>query len=197
MKNYDLIQARNGTIPQFEGQDGQPKAVTGDHGPYYQLVDVNGNPLFSENNPAHVQLTGRNVEQEYLLDRSIRNTTTSFVDRYVPNGAIGAVVVCQIYGRTGTFGSDNGLRLQVYQSTQENDVSAWGLMTERTTSSNRPQVIYIYPGISHQELVISSGADVKVAGLPVHSMLRVNLSINGTFEEGQGFDCDVYVNWLF
>ena len=58
MKNYDLIQARNGTIPQFEGQDGQPKAVTGDHGPYYQLVDVNGNPLFSENNPAHVQLTG-------------------------------------------------------------------------------------------------------------------------------------------
>ena len=93
MKNYDLIQARNGTIPQFEGQDGQPKAVTGDHGPYYQLVDVNGNPLFSENNPARVQLTGSIVEVFFDKIVPSEQTNNLFVGERSSSGIAGMTAI--------------------------------------------------------------------------------------------------------
>ena len=147
--------------------------------------------------PVDAQLTGRKIEIEYLLSRQIRSEREGFVDRAVPDGAIGAVFVCQIYGRTGSFGANQGLSLRVYQSTDSRDVSGWRIWTDTTTTMNRPQMIYIYPGAAKQELVLQDEADVKVASLPVHSKLRMQIYITGTFQEGEGFDCDVYVNWLY
>ena len=167
--------------------------------PQYWSDDQDDWVVSSEQNrlPVDAQLTGRKIEIEYLLSRQIRSEREGFVDRFVPDGAVGAVFVCQIYGRTGSFGTNQGLSLRVYQSTDSRDVSGWRIWTDTTTTSNRPQMVYIYPGVDKQELTLQDEADVKVASLPVHSMLRTEIVITGTFQEGEGFDCDAYVNWLY
>lgn len=191
-----------GFNPQFIDDDGYATDVTPSTPfPSGNYVQTEGGVWVpqkgTDNGEAFVQLTGRKIEKEYLLSRQIRSEREGFVDRTVPDGAIGAVFVCQIYGRTGSFGANQGLSLRVYQSTDSRDVSGWRIWTDTTTTMNRPQMIYIYPGVSKQELTLQDGADVKAASLPVHSMLRTEIVITGTFQEGEGFDCDAYVNWLY
>src|SRR5690606_28209877 len=60
----------------------------------------------------NVQLTGRNVEREIIFERSIRNTSAFIHVKDVPDGAIGLIAVCAVFGVTGEFESGQGLRLE-------------------------------------------------------------------------------------
>lgn len=59
-------------LPQFERkQDGKPQLVQGDKAPYTQLIDSNGNPLFSAANPAKVQIGGADTNIPVTLQPNI------------------------------------------------------------------------------------------------------------------------------
>jgi hypothetical protein len=63
--------------PQFKRKsDGRYQQVQGEKAPYAQLVDINGDPLFTQYNPAAVTLTGSIVVEQKTQVDAVTGTVT-------------------------------------------------------------------------------------------------------------------------
>lgn len=118
----------------------------------------------------------------------------------VPAGAIGVKVETVIHGVTGTFGDGQGVRTDVWGYGRRLSNSVIEVSTQRTWQSGRSHFIWWYPGID-KEMEINFDIRTGNALLIVNSVLppRMNfrIDIRGTFEDGQGVDCEQFIEWLF
>ena len=135
-----------------------------------------------------------NVEVE-IFSRSVRKSLVS-VTKSVPENAKGYIYGINIYGITGTFDAGEGLRARIFSSYSVGN-SLYSIETERVTSSgpySHPLIIS-YPGSVIGDA--TNTTNVQASGLPVSANVVFRIDITGTFGEGEGFDCEGFVNWLF
>jgi hypothetical protein len=184
-----------GVLPQHEKTDGT-FVVTGENNPLPTIIyGPDGQPLFTAEKPAHVQLTGRKVEEVILYPRAIRTSNTARAV-IVPSGAIGLIVTVMVYGVTGTFGSNQGLHLSVGQIDNMSTLGAYRLVTNRVTSPHRLHG-YIYPGLDLSNAQnIANAQFVGVSMIPF-ARVGIGMDISGTFDTDQGFDCELRYYWFY
>src|SRR5690606_26416323 len=149
----------------------------------------------SDDGAADVRLTGRKVEEVIPFPRQVRTSDVYQVVN-VPSGAIGLVVTAVVHGVTGTFDAGQGFRLNV---TQLDNISAWGmfrLVTNRLSKTSRHHV-YIYPGLNLSNLDLITDSQVLGVSMIPHTRITITMEINGTFNGGEGFDCELRYYWFY
>lgn len=135
------------------------------------------------------------------LPRSIRNATAAIQYVSVPNGAIGAIVHLNIFAVTGTFGDSQGIRINADLVGAGSVYSIARISTDRS-STPKHHLIVFNPGINAGDLKsfgdeTKPSGQAKGTGFPIQGLqLGVSVSIDGTFDTGQGFDCAVVIDWL-
>ena len=164
-----------------------------------QYWDGNNWVVSSEQNPLPVkaELTGSNVpvrESVSLLSRDIRSSSVTNQIIKVPTNAKGLVVYSRNYGVTGSFGDGEGLLIRLYSRAM--NASFFRLETGRTTTSVQTNQIIILPGVSVGDAE-PFGNYVAISGLPLTNEYRFDLLITGTFNDGEGFDCEVRIDWFY
>lgn len=130
---------------------------------------------------------------ETRFSRSVRSAHTGFAVTDTPSWAKGVIVGCRIYGVTGTFGVDEGLKLSLLNRGLFSFGTGTGtISTNVITSTENAPTIIMYPGIEPKsELPFN-----KVVKTVLTPKITILLNIKGTFEAGEGFDCEVLVKWL-
>lgn len=61
-----LTDGKGNGIPQFQKGTGEFAPLLGDKAPYSQILDANGNLLFTNVNPAAVQVTSLPLKENYM-----------------------------------------------------------------------------------------------------------------------------------
>lgn len=144
-----------------------------------------------------VTLSGR--IRQVVLPRAVRNTSISPMMFPAPPQARGAVVTLRNFGTTGQFEQGQGIALLTRPLTDVSSFSTGALeMTSARETSNfiRKQHVYL-PGADIGDMTPISGQhEMQVAGLPPLEGIGFQVLISGTFDEGQGFDCQVDILWL-
>src|SRR5699024_5925799 len=151
------------------------------------------------------RLTGSNVKQgsvhstEILVAREIRTKNLEVTNITVPLGVSSAYIYLTIFGATGKFGAEQGarLRLRPARSPLSNRPpievnSAWSV------SANSTQMFAVGQGFAKSDATPTpyGGYDVKFIGIPIGSRIGFGLSVAGTFDIGEGVDCQVEVAWI-
>lgn len=180
-------------MPPYERLDIQPVQLTGSI-----ASDVLAKLQAIEqrlNDPFLTQLTGSKQEVVNVFSRSLR-TSSQNTTVYRPAGAKGCIIYLTVYGVTGTFGADQGVRLRA----QLQGIKGYrfgDIYTDLQTMSNRSQIIMFYPGATDTNVPAADGGSRVIA--PIYAPPRISLSIlvNGTFETGQGVDCEADIEWLY
>ena len=156
----------------------------------------------SGNNNVGLLLTGirsgvSNSKQEVVnvFSRSLR-TSSQNTNIMRPAGAKGCIIYLTVYGVTGTFGADQGVRLRA-QLQGIKGYSFGDIYTAPQTMSNRSQIIMLYPGATDANVPAAVGGSRVIA--PMFAPPRISLSIvvTGTFDVGQGIDCEADIEWLY
>lgn len=177
--------------------------------PQYWSEELGDWVISSEQNrlPVDAQLTGSNVElrspeRDVLITRSIRNSPIINTVIEVPPTAKGAYIEHAVYGVTGTFENGEGHELRVIMS--HATYGSWQALrwesdySLQRSSDNAGQGAIIYPGASQGGFEArGTGDSFLVAGIPAFGYIRIDLNILGTFEEGEGIDSEVMVQWLY
>ena len=148
----------------------------------------------SQNNPMPTQLTGSNVEEE-VFPRGVRGNQGDSKYLTAPKGAIGFRAELTVHGVTGVFENGQGINLQFWDRTAKK-VSFTTIHSTRKTngSINRSQhVITTYPGLTTEPYEENFLQVSTIIG----TILRLQIQIDGTFSEDEGFDCELHVRWLF
>lgn len=183
-------QSQPGFVPAFDETGNEDYVRVSNQKPYpvaNYTQDASGVWLpTSQNNPMPTQLTGSNVvKEEILYPREVRNVSTNIRNFTVPEGAKGAIISMRAYGVTGTFGDNDGWCINVLGRA---NFSAY---SDFVTNSNRYSVhtvssVVIYPGVAeshHFNTILAN-------------RIGVQISITGTFDDGEGIDCEVRCTWL-
>ena len=140
-----------------------------------------------------VQLSGTIVQE--VFSRTVRTSNTGTAVITSPSGRVnkGCIIVCTIFGVTGTFQSDEGLRLQVV--TQAGTVPFYtGKFTFPRQSIAGQQIVYMFPGASKGDMVDHANRFSMFSGVVPYAN-RIMLDISGSFNAGEGFDCHVEIIW--
>ena len=154
-------------------------------------VDENGN--------VKVQQSGTNVvKQEVVLARGIyTETRRGLLDK--PPEARGLHLFCRVFGRTGTFGANEGISLTcIFNRGVPPSLNTYGLKVTTDTSTDNYTGHHIFIGPDFVGLGDAKGeyANVKVSPMVLTTNLNFKLNISGTFEAGQGFDAEVTAVWV-
>lgn len=149
----------------------------------------------SEQNPLPTQVTGSTVEEDVLWERDVRQGFTPSHRYLTPvNGARGFVLILKIYGLTGTFNSDEGYRLRYSKVTHSSYFTEFVSSAWSTRSGNRSgSLITVYPGLPNNDG--DEGSFLTRDDLP-YPALRVQPEVSGTFNSGEGVDCEVSILWI-
>lgn len=140
-----------------------------------------------------VKLTGRKM-QTIVSSRSVKSASQGLSVDIPDWGPKGCVVTVRVYGVTGTFSSGQGLSLDTTLVT--------GYSTNRTPVIRGNQFTttgYIshiwHPGASFGDAV-NNRLETKISGLMAGKEIYIGLIVSGTFATGEGFDCEVIIDWL-
>ena len=154
-------------------------------------VDENGN--------VKVQLSGKIVTETTIFPRSLRTAGIPLSAVSVPQGATGAVFMLNVYGITGTFETGEGIKATLYIRNTKG--TAFGMLGCETSISKdvRNHMIIVDKGASYGDAVVMSPGLVKMLGVPLCEgmALAYIIHLTGTFEQGQGVDCEGVVKWLY
>lgn len=145
-----------------------------------------------------IQLKGQ-LEAEVILERAVRTTSSGNIHRTVPDWAKGFVFEATVYGATGTFEANQGLKISAYrvETTGITSLRALGIETGPATSLGTHLQLHWYPGALKPEEAISEGASrVRLIPLRAVGLIRLAVSITGSFESGQGIDCSARLWWV-
>lgn len=150
----------------------------------------------SDDGAADVRLTGSNVEKNILWGREIRQSfSPSYMSVSPVIGAKGFVLTLIVHGITGTFGPDEGYRLRFSKTVYESRFTDFHNSEWSTSVGNRSgSIITVYPGLSERTDGMN-GMLLNLNDLPYPS-IRIQPEIKGTFEDGEGVDCEVVIQWL-
>lgn len=151
----------------------------------------------SDDGAANVRLTG-SITEQVVFERQILSQGDYFTSFVRPDNAKGVIIYFQVRGVTGTFGNDEGYRFRIRNHGMDpypvwsNQYTNWITMHDRT------HVYQMYPGISeNSELDLYTRTEsISVNLLPL-KRFRINIEVKGTFDEGEGVDCEVRVEWVF
>ena len=143
--------------------------------------------------PWPVQLSGTIVQE--VFSRAVRTgnigaTITSPSERVNK----GCIVVCTIFGVTGTFQSDEGLRLRVLNQAGTKAYYTGDFTFQRQSTAGQ-QVVYMFPGASRGDMLNQPNRFSMFSGVVPYAN-HITLEISGSFDAGQGFDCHVEIIWL-
>ena len=158
----------------------------------------------SDDGAADVRITGSIVEdvqvkkEQILVERSVKNSNVVLMDIGTPKGAKGAMFALGIAGVTGTFSSNQGIQLEAgfYQRPAPNG-HFLGAVTEIKTVPGT-HMIFWYPGATSNDFeATTNNSSLAVVGLPLPTTVRIRILISGSFNTGEGFDCQLVVNWFY
>ena len=161
----------------------------------YVNVDEEGYVLVRQPIDTETNLT------EQLISREIRTTNASTASLVFPSGYKGFLILLKMYGVTGVFNGNEGARVRIETFDTSyitaNLILDANILTSRATS-NRSQLICLYPGISDTPLTNAPNVlDYILMTSPrLGSKYKVTLTISGTFSAGQGIDCEVLMYHL-
>ena len=139
------------------------------------------------------------VKQEVVLARGIYTETyRAVLDK--PPEARGLHLFCKVHGRTGTFGDGQGISLACVfnRAGLTPGVTSYGLhvRTDRITDNYVSHHIFIGPDFVGLGDAEGEYAKVKVSPMVLTTTLNFQVSITGTFGEGEGYDMEVIAVWV-
>jgi len=186
-----LRDANGNPIPQIWDESGDQFV------PYQGKVGIQvGGADVDAANPVPTQLSGRTLQKETIISRSVR-TSVSHVYKDSPNGAIGAIFSLNIYGVTGSFEAGEGVNLSIVSIDFVSNLKCIKVSTNSSTLSSRMHQIYWFPGADIGDAVLNiTGNDIKKVALPLPPKNQIVINITGTFAGEEGIDCDVTVEWI-
>jgi len=160
-----------------------------------ELQTIKANQLSGDQK---VTLSGTIEPQDNIVigARAVRDSFESFFvpPSTVPALARGVIITLVVYGVTGTFASGEGYQLELLEhafgSTQAKKLAS---TLPSTVSGNQSGgIIKVYPGIEK----IDNHKYVDVPTI-INNNFRVIFSVTGTFQAGEGIDCEVQLRWLY
>jgi len=178
----------HGTVDQNEENPGQ----------FMYGLDENGNKRIirtDENGNVLTRQTGSKGEYVTFFEREVRTENTSESRLYKPEGVKGFNAYLIINGITGTFQSNEGVRLRISTGYRINRY-VLSETTNWTSASNRLHVITTYPGIQEGNIDLINGSSVISMSNPALRIISLQIEIDGEFTSGEGIDCEVVVEWL-
>lgn len=180
-KNAEILRDKNGNpIPQ-----------------YYNVATGQFEPLTGENGATHTQLTGSKVEYEEFFERRIRTANESVWNRRVPDGVTGLIYILRVFGVTGTFAQNEGVRLVFYQNTIGYTIrSSYYTHTNRIASGGTLQIV-VMRGYDLKDASLENSTDCKIINSTPHSNISLQIDISGTFATQEGIDCSAYLVWFY
>jgi len=147
---------------------------------------------------APVQLTGSNIQQVDVLPRQIRAAGDHTFTIQNDKGYSKCIVVLDIYGVTGAFGSNEGIRLGCYTQPTGRSYGNRGITAVTDRTKNSLEIVHqiqIALG-AHESPNTDPYSKAKgISAIPAPSV-RGYVGINGTFASGEGFDCAVKAYWI-
>lgn len=174
-----------------------------------RLYGPNGQLIGLQDDALKVALSGqtapivydRRSETVTLIERQVRTQSVSAGRIPVPSWARAALVRLFVYGATGTFGSNEGARLIVRMTP---DLSSSTIRAPGIDSHAIHQVassIWANIGEIVSALPTEAGrgrdnSNIYVLQTILPSYLEVAISITGSFDPGQGIDCDLVIRWV-
>ena len=156
------------------------------------------------NDIQQAQQTGSIVEYVTVYPREIRTDADDFqretLDIETNYPEVKAITfMLNVYGATGTFESGEGITLQAHVLNRSTLIDISSLLDQKTTDSYDFR-IDIIPGLSGDNLIdatIRGGRGYAKTGVQIAGFVECNIRIDGTFEEGEGFDCEVIAKLFY
>lgn len=168
---------------------------------YWDITAQNFKPLTGQDGAQDTRLIGSNVEYrkiETILPRQVRTARFNNATFTQPNWANSAVFYLTVYGITGTFIENEGIKLEILLFGTDS-ARYYGVEHEYTTSNRVTQVVEWSPGASGGAINTRGGTSyISVPNNFVSDLgeVRVRTLITGEFEDGEGVDCEIKVAWL-
>jgi len=147
---------------------------------------------------AKVTLNGsivQNVNRRYketVFSRAIRDSSETPQILTIPTGAIGCVITCKVYGVTGSFATGEGLNIKC----RTYDYNGLSFDTEKGNTQGYYSVFW-YPNADIADGTPYGTTQNKNAKIPLTEKIWVSLGITGTFAVGEGFDSELFIEWLY
>src|SRR5690625_2811594 len=185
-----LVNADGHPIPQYLDTTDTTDSPQGTFKPLTQLQA-------ERSDVQNVQLTGSNVEKT-LIERGVyQNNPPAVFESNIPDGARGCMISVIVYGVTGSFENDEGLRLSVTQRGGVNkllNAYDFGVIQTEMTTNVSNHVVILYPSIDLTNFIALG--EVNAVSIPPFGTLRIGVSVTGTFAEGEGFDLSATIQYL-
>jgi hypothetical protein len=141
-------------------------------------------------------------KEQVLLPRALRTATAETSSCVAPPWARGFSCYLVLYGVTGTFNTDDGVRLTLSHRVPASIATRTfrSVGTKRHTALTTHQILF-YPSMPVPDFNFvanthASTAVLSAIPLPVHGVHYFSASIKGAFGEGQGVDCSLHIEWL-
>ena len=151
----------------------------------------------TESGDLRVQLSENMLSREtVVLPREIRQASTPTIQVRPPDGLHpkGVSIILRVFGVTGTFGTDQGIRLLSGQAGGGYPgYGAFYVGSEWLTAPGFVTIIW-YPGIQSDGVSLTSNNKLNIVSIPFR-LGYITLHISGDFDTGQGFDCEVRAIW--
>lgn len=138
-----------------------------------------------------VEATLKGSGEQVAYERALR-TTSNQKSLFAPTWARGLQATLTVHGVTGTFAAGEGVSLWVRLLPR----SLVQLTNTRQTAAGEIKQVW-YPGVSNEGLTPGlANSELKVTGIPPLPGVNLAISITGTFEEGEGIDCELIYQWI-
>lgn len=191
------------TYPQHKKDGGYVE--TGDENPLPvgNHVMSEGGLWIPEPEVRSTQLTGSYVEYrkvETILPRAIYSSRFNDAVFEQPKWANSAVFYLILYGSSGQFGGGEGASLQTILFGSDS-ARYYGVTHEGVDISGALQVTEWGADVNDDNIETPFQASTSYKAVPISFVSdlnesRVRVFITGTFEEGEGIDCEIKVAWL-
>src|SRR5699024_2109502 len=196
-----ILRDRNGDpIPQYYDSDGD-RYVPSEIDTRLKAIENQQQEILERlDKPIDTQVTGSNVEYETILERQVidRSWQARNIKLKYPNRTIGMILYLRVYGVTGTFSSGEGLQIVLFEGEKKNQYLT--KLETNKTDKDKGFVIYRTNLIKESDigdLKINAYSDsFYYSGLPLSRESAVYFYIDGTFEDGEGFDCQLEADFI-
>ncbi len=141
-----------------------------------------------------------------LSERTIKSASF-FVDNIeLPDTAVGIHIICKIWGITGTIAVDEGISIRL--RTGMDNVNGQSLVFDKTstkfkeftspyTSGNTGIIVHPQASVLSTSWPTGYVKNYLLQESPlIGNSARIDVTISGTFEEGEGFDCEIGLMYL-
>lgn len=165
---------------------------------YYDPVADEFKPL--TNDPRDVRVTGSRTEEESLgFEEGIYNSSVQSHTISIPTGVKGAMLFLRASSLTGTFGSNEGVRLRARLGFTGNWLTE--LSTDYKVAGTFNGALLFYPGINLENSIpafASSAVNTESISLSGFNYMMIHLDIKGKFGEGEGAHVSVNsLRWIY